>query len=97
MFFYNNFLTFHNILHTVCQPIKEENVKIPVPDFFQHALQEGEIKKHRIIHVKSEQSKSCTIIVLLFRRWVSYSGLSSVVFIQDVEGDLLGDSPQQTG
>lgn len=26
----------------------------------------------------------------------SYSGLSSVVFIQDVEGDLLGETPQQT-
>lgn len=28
---------------------------------------------------------------------MSYSGLSSVVFIQDVEGDLLGDASQQTG
>lgn len=27
---------------------------------------------------------------------MSYSGLSSVVFIQDVEGDLLGETPQQT-
>lgn len=26
----------------------------------------------------------------------SYSGLSSVVFIQDVEGDLLGETPEQT-
>lgn len=26
------------ILPTICQPIEEENVKIPIPDFFQHAL-----------------------------------------------------------
>lgn len=32
-----------------------------------------------------------------FMRWVSYPGLSSVVLIEDVEGDLLGDSTQQTG
>lgn len=27
---------------------------------------------------------------------VAYSGLSSVVFVQDVEGDLLGEAPEQT-
>lgn len=27
----------------------------------------------------------------------SYSGLSGVVFVQHVEGDLLGDATQQTG
>lgn len=37
---------FHDIQRTVCQPIKQENVEIPVPHFFQHALQEKEWKKN---------------------------------------------------
>lgn len=39
--FHNNVCSFHNVLPTICQPIEQENVKIPVPDLFQHALQEG--------------------------------------------------------
>lgn len=27
---------------TICQPVEQENVKIPVSDFFQHALQDRE-------------------------------------------------------
>lgn len=35
--------------------------------------------------------------VVLYGRRASYSGLSSVVFVQDVEWDLVGDAPQQAG
>lgn len=56
----------------------------------------GGNQEHRISYPEPQQSKSCAVIVLLFWRLVSYSGLSSVVFIQDVEGDLVGDAPQQT-
>lgn len=80
-----------HILPTICQPVEEENVKIPIPDFFQHTLQER-TKRHKISRVKSEQQS--LVVVSFSKRWVSYSGLSSVVFIQDVQGDLLGDSSQ---
>lgn len=44
-----------------------------------------------------EKNTSLHCIELFYERWASYSSLSAVVFVEDVEGDLLGDSPQQAG
>lgn len=57
---------------TVCQPVEEENVKIPVPDFFQHALKDRGEKRQGVSDAKSQQGKVSL--------WFDWTGVGVVLW-----------------
>lgn len=69
---------FYHISLTVCQLVKEENVKIPVPNFFQHALQERETRSAALAMLSLHTADSCAITGPLYERWASYVVLGPV-------------------
>lgn len=75
--------------------LKRKMSKFQFPTFSSMHCKTGKVRVS-CLEFDSVPLGSCCVAGGVGGGWGSYSGLSSVVFIQDVEGDLLGETPQQT-